>query len=288
MSFKESAINFAVKHAVKYARKDFDRNAPRILKLVEKADVKRVNRSTYTGLHKVMDDPNNNWMKFAKDRRKTNQPLTIEWEKPMQDIIDRYAAHTTQSPYLLPILTGQEADPYNRYKQIECRVNRNLKKIGIMAGINTALTTYVARHTWATVALHMNIPLSIISEGMGHRSYKTTQIYLNSIDLTTVNEANKMIISKILNKKKEAKSNRVRKEKEKEISEGKEISEWKEISEGKRNSERKVKGNSEEKEKINNKRKRKKKRKIRREKGKKSPQKKQNNIKPKQCFLVRR
>lgn len=67
MSFKESAINFAVKHAVKYARKDFDRNAPRILKLVEKADVKRVNRSTYTGLHKVMDDPNNNWMKFAKD-----------------------------------------------------------------------------------------------------------------------------------------------------------------------------------------------------------------------------
>ena len=50
MSFKESAINFAVKHAVRYARKDFDRNAPRILKLVEKADVKRVNRSTYTGL----------------------------------------------------------------------------------------------------------------------------------------------------------------------------------------------------------------------------------------------
>ena len=67
MSFKEQVTDFAVKHAIKYARKDFDRNAPRILKLVEKADVKRVNRSTYAGLHKVMDDPNNNWMKFAKD-----------------------------------------------------------------------------------------------------------------------------------------------------------------------------------------------------------------------------
>ena len=55
MSFKESVTNVAVEWAIKYARKDFDRNAPRILKLVEKADVKKVNRSTYAGLHKVMD-----------------------------------------------------------------------------------------------------------------------------------------------------------------------------------------------------------------------------------------
>ncbi len=67
MSIKESVVNIAVKSAVKYARKDFDRNAPKILKLVEKADVKKVNRSTYRGLHKVMDDPNNNWMRFIRD-----------------------------------------------------------------------------------------------------------------------------------------------------------------------------------------------------------------------------
>ena len=67
MSIKEAITDIVIRNAVKYARKDFDRNAPRILSLVEKADVKKVNRSTYAGLHKVMDDPNNNWMRFAKD-----------------------------------------------------------------------------------------------------------------------------------------------------------------------------------------------------------------------------
>ena len=66
MSLKEAAASFAVKRAVKYARKDFNKNAPKILALLEKADVKKVNRSTYAGLHKVLDDPDNNWMRFAK------------------------------------------------------------------------------------------------------------------------------------------------------------------------------------------------------------------------------
>ena len=67
MSLKEIAVSVAVKSAVKYARKDFDRNMPKILKLVETADVKKVNRSTYAGLHKVMDDPDNNWMRYIRD-----------------------------------------------------------------------------------------------------------------------------------------------------------------------------------------------------------------------------
>ena len=66
MALKEAAINIAVKQAVKYARKDFEKNAPKILSLVEKADVKKVNRTAYAGLHGALDDPNNNWHKFAK------------------------------------------------------------------------------------------------------------------------------------------------------------------------------------------------------------------------------
>lgn len=62
MSLKESALNVAIKTAVKFARKDFNKNAPRILSLVEKADRKKVNRTAYAGLHKVLDDPDNNWM----------------------------------------------------------------------------------------------------------------------------------------------------------------------------------------------------------------------------------
>lgn len=67
MAFKETVTAVVVKNAIKYARKDFDKNAPRILSLMEMADVKKVNRSTYAGLHKVLDDPDNNWMRFARD-----------------------------------------------------------------------------------------------------------------------------------------------------------------------------------------------------------------------------
>ena len=132
------------------------------------------------------------------NRRKTHQNLNIEWIKPMQTIIDKYAEQTKDSPYMLPILTGKETSPYTQYRKVEYNTNYNLKKIGKMIGLKIPLTTYVARHTWASIALHMNIPIATISEGMGHNSYKTTQIYLESIDVATINEANRRIIRKIL------------------------------------------------------------------------------------------
>ena len=132
------------------------------------------------------------------NRRKTHQNLNIEWIKPMQAIINKYAEQTKDSPYMLPILTGKETSPYTQYRKVEYNTNYNLKKIGKMIGLKIPLTTYVARHTWASIALHMNIPIATISEGMGHNSYKTTQIYLESIDVATINEANKRIIRKIL------------------------------------------------------------------------------------------
>ena len=132
------------------------------------------------------------------NRRKTHQNLNIEWMKPMQAIINKYSEQTKDSPYLLPILTGKESSPYTAYRNVEHNTNYNLKKIGEMVGLKIPLTTYVARHTWASIALHMNIPIATISEGMGHNSYKTTQIYLQSLDVATINEANKRIISKIL------------------------------------------------------------------------------------------
>lgn len=132
------------------------------------------------------------------NRRKTHQNLNIEWIKPMQAIIDKYAEQTKDSPYMLPILTGKETSPYTQYRKVEYNTNYNLKKIGKMIGLKIPLTTYVARHTWASIALHMNIPIATISEGMGHNSYKTTQIYLESIDVATINEANKRIIRKVL------------------------------------------------------------------------------------------
>lgn len=76
-------------------------------------------------------------------------------------------------------------------------VNRNLKKIGEMAGIPISLSTYVSRHSWATIARERNIPLSVISEGLGHESEVTAQIYLDSIRSSTVDKANRLILEGI-------------------------------------------------------------------------------------------
>lgn len=125
-------------------------------------------------------------------RRKTNQQLFIKWEKPMQEIIDKY--DTSDSPYLLPIIKNVETDERRQYKNAAHLINTKLKKIGELIGLAVPLTTYVARHTWASVAKSKNIPISIISEAMGHDSETTTRIYLASLDTSVVDRANSLIL----------------------------------------------------------------------------------------------
>ena len=124
-------------------------------------------------------------------RRKTGQQLFIRWEKCMQEIVEKYDIDY-YSPYLLPVLKY----PYDRsqYKNMLYRTNKSLKEIAKMAGLSIPLTLYVARHSWASIAKSKNIPISVISEGMGHESEMTTQIYLASLDNTVVDRANAQIL----------------------------------------------------------------------------------------------
>ena len=130
-------------------------------------------------------------------RKKTGQALTISWEKPMQEIVDAYSHITKDTPYLLPVITTQDGTERKQYEKAEHNVNRNLKKIGEMAGLQIPLTTYVARHTWASTMRDLGYDLSIVSKGLGHENLKTTQIYLSTIDTTAVAKANMNMISKI-------------------------------------------------------------------------------------------
>lgn len=66
-----------------------------------------------------------------------------------------------------------------------------------MVGINIPLTLYVARHSWASVAKAKGIPLSVISEGMGHDNESTTRIYLASLDTSIVDKANALILKSL-------------------------------------------------------------------------------------------
>ena len=130
-------------------------------------------------------------------RRKTNQELRIEWHEAQQRIVDSYAALTKDTPYLLPLIRQTDGTEYAQYQRMLENINRCLHHIGTMIRLKQRLTSYVARHSWASIARNMNIPLALISEGMGHQSYKTTQIYLNTIDSAKIDEANKLIIRKI-------------------------------------------------------------------------------------------
>ena len=131
-------------------------------------------------------------------RAKTGQAIAVGWEPPMQAIVDEYAHLACGSPYLLPIITRCDGTERRQYERAEHSVNRNLKKVGEMAGLGVALTTYVARHSWASVMRDMGFGLSVISRGLGHENLKTTQIYLSAIDTATVAKANRKMIGRIV------------------------------------------------------------------------------------------
>ena len=124
-------------------------------------------------------------------RRKTGQELTIKWEKCMDEIIAKYPKNETD--FLLTIISkqGNERKQYDNALHL---VNYHLKDLSEMLQLQRPLTMYVARHSWASAAKAKNVPLSVISEGMGHDSEATTQIYLASLETTVVDKANKMIL----------------------------------------------------------------------------------------------
>lgn len=128
---------------------------------------------------------------LAYRRRKTGQQLFIRWEKCMQEIIDKYPdCHTD---YLLPVIKRHE-EGQSQYRNALRLINNKLKEIAVLAGLQTNLTMYVSRHSWASIAQSKNIPLSVISEGMGHDSEATTQIYLASLDSALIDKANRAIL----------------------------------------------------------------------------------------------
>lgn len=128
-------------------------------------------------------------------RRKTGQQLIIEWTKEMQIILDKYPEN--KSDYLLPVIRTPGINERCTYRNTGYNINHNLKRIAEMVGVTIPLTLYVARHSWASAAKAKGIPLSVISEGMGHDSEATTQIYLASLDASVVDKANNLILKSL-------------------------------------------------------------------------------------------
>lgn len=134
-------------------------------------------------------------------RKKTGHPLSVRIEREVQEIINRYRDVTAGTPYLFPILhTEDEALSYKQYQTGLRYYNKQLKRLASLLGEDLVLTSYTSRHTWASTARKHNVPIAVISDGMGHTSEKTTLIYLSSIDHSIVDRANAELIA-ALNKR---------------------------------------------------------------------------------------
>ena len=118
-------------------------------------------------------------------RHKTGKELGFELQPSALKILRCYRQDEgDRNQYIFPILdyrrhiTNQQI--HNRVHKVLGHVNRNLKKVAAMVGIDCTMTTYVARHSFATVLKREGVSISIISEAMGHRDITTTEIYLDS------------------------------------------------------------------------------------------------------------
>ena len=130
-------------------------------------------------------------------RRKTGQLLSVRIEPSIQRIIDRYSS--ALSPYVFPILTSTETkQTYEEYQVAINNHNRLLRRLSKMLPTGCKLTSYTSRHSWATAARNHNVPISVISAGMGHTSEQTTQIYLTMLENSVIDDANQGLIMSLL------------------------------------------------------------------------------------------
>ena len=130
-------------------------------------------------------------------RRKTGQLLSVRIEPSIQRIIDRYSS--ALSPYVFPILTSTETkEAYEEYQTAINNHNRLLRRLSKMLPAGCKLTSYTSRHSWATAARNHNVPISVISAGMGHTSEQTTHIYLTMLENSVIDDANQGLIMSLL------------------------------------------------------------------------------------------
>ena len=113
----------------------------------------------------------------------------------MQEIIDKYARKS--SPYLFPILTSSNHEQAMReYERQRSKYNRLLGQLAKRAQL-PHLTSYVARHSWASIAYNHDVALPIISKAMGHTSTQTTLTYIREINDQRMEEANFQLVKNI-------------------------------------------------------------------------------------------
>jgi integrase len=128
-------------------------------------------------------------------RRKTGRLHNILITPALQSLLDRYLEGKSGDDFILNVITAEEARKQVVQVRDELRrYNRTLKEIGALCGLATPLTSYVARHTYATIAKYKGVPTAVISEALGHSSEEVTQVYLDSFETEVLDQYHRIII----------------------------------------------------------------------------------------------
>ena len=142
------------------------------------------------------------------NRTKTGTPMSIEVLESAQNAIgglyNKSDARSSGYPdYLFRILSGaykrNEEGAYREYQSALRRFNNELKSLSRKLRLHSPVTSYTLRHSWATTAKYRGVPIEMISESLGHKSIKTTQIYLKGFELEERTKVNKLNYSYVCN-----------------------------------------------------------------------------------------
>lgn len=136
-----------------------------------------------------------NKLNYTRSKTKGNFNITIL--PPVRNILDYYIANSRGTKYVFPILLKDEMTPIqieNRKHKTRKQYNKNLKEIAFHCEIDTTLTSYVARHTFANSLKQLGVATDIISEALGHQNPSITQVYLKDLNDSVVDEASALLL----------------------------------------------------------------------------------------------
>ena len=141
------------------------------------------------------------------NRIKTKTPISLEILESAKEMMNQLRSNKTALPdcpdYLFDILHGdkkrKDEKAYKEYQSALRRFNNSLKDLARVLRLNSPVTSYTFRHSWATTAKYRGVPIEMISESLGHKSIKTTQIYLKGFGLRERTEVNRKNLSYVRN-----------------------------------------------------------------------------------------
>lgn len=140
--------------------------------------------------------------RLVYNRQKTEKGYNIKITASAQKILDKYISGKSKEDYIFPIIKRKTLP--EQYKDVEwarSRYNKKLKQIGQLCGIEENLTSYVGRHTFASLAKNLGVPVANISDMLGHSSTRTTEIYLDTLPADILDQQHEEILKSTKNKK---------------------------------------------------------------------------------------